>query len=107
MKKVYKGLDLTQVHIVKGILEAQGIKAKVEDDQLLGLVGGVGYTEAIVWIFDDARYEEALATVKEYEDKLTSMNKGEKWTCSVCNEVLDEQFTMCWNCNSSRLRCKS
>ena len=105
MKKVYDGFDLAEVHIVKGILDSYGIEAKVEDDQLLGLVGGIGYTEAVVptvWIFDNTRYDEALIIVKEYEEKRTSTKDGEKWVCSVCQEVLDEQFTECWNCNSSR-----
>jgi len=105
MKKVYDGFDLAEVHILKGILEAHSIDAKVEDDQLLGLVGGVGYTEAVVptvWILDDARYDEALAIVKEYEEKRSSTNEGKKWICSVCQEEIEEQFTECWKCQSSR-----
>jgi len=105
MKKVYDGFDLAEVHILKGILDSYGIESKVEDDQLLGLVGGVGYTEAVVptvWIFDDTRYDEALAIVKEYEEKRSSTKDVKKWTCSVCQEEIEEQFTECWKCNSSR-----
>lgn len=100
--------DLEQLFshgIVKGILESYGIEAKVEDDQLLGLVGGVGYTEAViptVWILDSSQYDEAYKIIKEYEKKLHSNETEKAWTCSVCKEESTEQFTECWNCGASR-----
>ena len=105
MKKIYDAIDLAEAHIVKGILESYGLEAKVEDDQLLGLVGGVGYTEAVipsVWIFDDARYDEAYLILQEYEKKRSTIPEGKNWVCSVCHEELEAQFTECWKCNSSR-----
>jgi len=105
MTKIYEGVDLAEVHIVKGILASYGIKARVEDDQLLTLVGGVGYSEGVVptvWVIDDSRYDEAFAIVKEYEKKRITTNTGDQWTCSICKEVIEPQFTECWKCNNSR-----
>lgn len=102
MKKIYSALDRPEAYIVKGLLESNGIKADVQDDQLDTLVGGVGYTEAMiptVWIFDDSYYDEAYELIEAYVQNKNSADLDKVW---VCHEESPESFYVCWNCGAER-----
>jgi len=105
MKKIYSAYDRPEAFIVKGLLESNGIKADVQDDQLDTLVGGVGYTEAMiptVWIFDDAQYDEAYALLEAYVENQNTMDVDTVWVCTHCKEESPETFNVCWNCGQEK-----
>jgi len=101
MKKIYSALDRPEAYIIKGLLESHGIKAEVQDDQLDTLVGGVGYTEAMIptiWIFEDEKYDEAYRLLQEYVKNQESDEVDEVWVCTNCKEESPMTFGVCWNC---------
>lgn len=105
MKKIYSAYDRPEAFIVKALLESNGIKADVQDDQLDTLVGGVGYTEAMiptVWIFEDAKYEEAYALLETYLKNKERDEVDSVWVCQNCHEESPETFEICWNCGEER-----
>ena len=104
MKKMYTTTNQAEAYIVKGILESHNINAEVQDDQLLNMVGATAYAESVlasIWIFDDSQYDKAYKVLQIYENNLKNENLN-KWTCSNCQEELEDVFTECWKCNNSR-----
>ena len=72
MKRVHTAKHPTEAHLVKGMLEAEGIRASVLGDQLYGAYGELP-------VLRDVR-----------------------WTCAHCGENLEGQFTECWKCGATR-----
>jgi hypothetical protein len=42
------------------------------------------------------------ATARELIAQLRTPVSGDPWTCAKCGEVLEPQFSQCWNCGSPR-----
>ena len=106
MLKVYSADNPTEAHLLKGFLESYGISSEVRGEFLCTSRGELPITADTapsVWIFDDSRFDEARAIIKEYED---SNNHGdsdkETWICKSCGEESEGQFTECWNCGKPR-----
>jgi hypothetical protein len=103
MKEIYRAGDLTEAHILRGILEEAGIQVVIRGESLGPLSGAVPFSETkpSVWVVDDEDEESAMAILHEYQEKATALVDGNPWTCS-CGEVIEPQFTDCWSCGSSR-----
>jgi ribosomal protein S27AE len=105
MKQVYATQTPPEAHMVKGFLETNGILAIVQGDNLVGLHGGIPITPATsstVWVAE-RDFDQALALVDDFfHGEAAEGEPGENWYCPVCGEVLEAQFTECWNCGASR-----
>jgi hypothetical protein len=106
MVQVYSAQHPTEAHYVKGLLESQGIASEVRGESLFGARGELPITTETapsIWIFDDSRFSEARAVIKEYEDLNNKDTSDQpKWECDSCGEESEAQFTECWNCLRSR-----
>lgn len=68
MKIVYKSSDITEAHIVQGMLDAHGIEAYVGGHYLQGGVGELLATDyASIYVADDD-VSAAMALIVEYEN---------------------------------------
>lgn len=107
MIQVYSATHPTEAHIVKGLLEAEGIECEVRGDILFGARGELPLTPETapsVWIVDSNRYTSARSIIALYEQRNIDTEVPEnKWTCSVCQEEHGDQFSHCWKCGSSKL----
>ncbi len=106
MIQVYSAEHPTEAHMVKGILEAQGIACIVQGETLFGSRGELPVTPETapsVWIIEDDRYKEARLIVWQYEKSIRERSATkETWICLSCGEELEEQFTHCWKCGMPR-----
>lgn len=106
MKQVYIAQDPTEAHLIRGLLEAEGIEAIVQGEHLFTIRGGVPLTpdtSPSVWIVQDAYFARARELVEQLNQKgAPSVAKGETWQCNQCGESLEGQFTECWRCGASR-----
>ena len=105
MKQVYKALNPTEAHFVRGLLESYGLTGVVRGEALWTTRGEAPFAETYptVWIEDDDREAEALDVVRQYEArKLATGPAGVVWRCSKCGEQLEPQFTTCWSCGTDR-----
>lgn len=96
MKDVYEALNLADAHLLKGLLEAEGIQAEIRGGAhhaTRGEVGGIPGMLPVVWVLDDGDFGRALALVKAYPGETT----GEPWACA-CGEIHEPQFNACWKC---------
>ena len=102
MKQIHVARHPTEAHLVKGILEAGGVRAEVKGDQLYGAFGELPVLPT-VWIFDDALADRANELVIEFLRGSAAQRYGhERWTCAQCGEMLEGQFTACWQCGTLR-----
>ena len=102
MKRVHTAKHPTEAHLVKGMLEAEGIRASVLGDQLYGAYGELPVLPT-VWVLDDALAAHADRLVVDFlRGGPARRHHHERWTCVHCGEKLEGQFTDCWNCGANK-----
>lgn len=104
MKQVYTASDLVSAQMVKDYLESFGIESYVQGDLLIGAIGEIpANSYPTVWIMHDEDYERAEERVKNYEaQRPDDQIYDSVWKCLKCNELIEAQFTCCWNCGAER-----
>ena len=102
MKLIHTAKHPTEAHLIRGMLEAEGVRALVKGDQLYGAYGELPVLPT-VWIFDDALAMHADRLVIEFLRGSAAHKYGhQRWTCAQCGENLEGQFTDCWKCGAAR-----
>jgi len=126
MKRVYDARDVTEAHLVRGLLESSGIPAQVHGEALAGAEGEVPFAWPSVWVTNDSDYEAARRLIEERPGPaspthcpgcgydLTGLPEPRcpecgrpflrvpSWVCPACGEMLEGQFTECWKCGAAR-----
>jgi hypothetical protein len=100
MKDVYEALNLADAHLLKGLLEAEGIPAEVRGGAhhaTRGEIGGIPGMLPVVCVLKDTDFDRATALVKAYPGTI----QGEPWVC-ICGETHEPQFHACWKCGRSK-----
>ena len=102
MKRVHTAKHPTEAHLVKGMLEAEGIRASVLGDQLYGAYGELPVLPT-VWVMDDTLAAHADRLVIDFlRGSAARRHRDERWTCAHCGENLEGQFTECWKCGATQ-----
>ena len=103
MKRLYTDQNSLMIGNIKNILENHGIECIIKNFMLVGSVGELPPTvcSTEVWVVDDEKYAEAKIIFKDIfsEDK----NNNSTWKCSKCGEIIESQFTDCWNCGEGNV----
>jgi rubrerythrin len=105
--EVYAAADVTEAHFLRDLLAENGIEARVVGESLQGGLIPTGDLEIAprLWVF---RHDEARATelLKAYERIHTRPHGDEEpantWKCPTCSETVEEEFELCWNCQTPR-----
>lgn len=102
MTPVFTARHPTEAHLIRGVLEAAGITAEVQGDQLFGAFGEIPVLPT-VWIRDAGAQTEAQQLIAEFlRGTPAARHRHERWVCENCHETLEGQFTDCWNCATPR-----
>jgi hypothetical protein len=105
MQRIYGARDSTEAEFVKGLLEAEEITAIVQGSALDGARGDIPYTAASlpsVWV-DESDVERATQIVDEFRRGGPAAAQSQApWKCPKCGEMLEGQFTTCWNCGTEK-----
>jgi len=102
---VHRTTDRTAAHLLRGALEADGVTAFVQGEQLFGLQGEVPAGPALelrVCIVDDEQLPKAGRVVRDWLAARIRPRDGEPWRCASCGEQHEPQFTACWRCGAER-----
>lgn len=67
MKKVYQARDITEAHLVRGLLEGHGIAAHVEGFYLQGGIGEIASIDFTRVSVENEAYEQAKRIIEDYE----------------------------------------
>jgi len=94
-------LDLLEIHHLKNVLEAAGIRCWIRNELLARLAGEIPFTECalelqLVSESDRPRAEALLEAWRRPPDS------GPPWVCAGCGETIEGQFGACWKCGKSR-----
>jgi len=68
MTKVYLAQNAIDAHIVKGLLEQQGISARVNGEYLQGGIGELPPMGLITVSVEEENYEKASELIRKYEN---------------------------------------
>ena len=106
MKCVYTAHNPTEAHLVKGLLEAEGIETVVQGEHLFplrGIIPVTADTNPSVWVVNGADFDQARSIATAYDRGTHSrQSQPRSWDCPQCGEGLEGQFTACWKCGAIR-----
>lgn len=94
---VYRAANAIEAHIVKGLLEGEGIETQVTGEHLSGGVGELPPTDVTVDIYV---YPLAQDNAKSVIDQYLASRKIDlpDWVCCHCGETNSGHFEICWQC---------
>ncbi len=99
-KTVYSAANISLVSIFKDIIEERGIKCWIINEALSAGIGQLPPIEAWPQLcVENDDYSEAKRIV---EEAVAAKDSSITWECDSCGEVIEGQFTECWNCGKSR-----
>ncbi|HSD43587.1 MAG TPA: DUF2007 domain-containing protein [Burkholderiales bacterium] len=101
MKPLLTSLNLLEIHHLKNVLEADGIRCWIRNELLSRLAGEIPFTECALELHlvresDRARAEALLEVWRRPPPA------GSVWTCPSCGESIEGQFGACWKCGAER-----
>ena len=101
MRLLYSSLKLIEVHHLKNLLEAEGIRCRIRNELLSRLAGEIPFTECApeLWLLDERDFERARRVLADFARPVAA---APTWNCSACGEMLEGQFSACWNCGALR-----
>lgn len=101
MKRIYSAPVLAMVENVKNVLQLNGIMSAITNQYLSAGAGELPPIETWpqLWVAegDAERASEIIDAAKEDTGEPEDI-----WVCPKCNEVIEGQFTDCWNCGTAR-----
>ena len=100
LTKLYVAANAADAHILRGLLEQEGIQAIVRGDDIVPLQGGNLFkmeTRPSVWVFDDEHVARARELADDFGRPAASDRPPATWTCR-CGKAVEDQFSDCWSC---------
>ncbi|MCH2206908.1 MAG: DUF2007 domain-containing protein [Lentisphaerales bacterium] len=87
------------IYILRSALESEGIACTLNNENLSQLSGEVPVTSCYVEIYVADEFEEKAFVIR---DRLRGSEPGSVplWTCQSCQEEIEEQYDICWNCEA-------
>jgi len=102
MRKVYTAAHPADAHMVRGLLESEGIEAVVRGEALFsarGLAPVTSDTLPSVWVIDPSTADVARALIEAPRTAVAAgFRRDRSWRCPTCNELIGPEFIACWQC---------
>ena len=97
MRRIATAESLADIGHLKNVLEQNGIRCTIKNEQLSGALGEVPVYECLpeLWVIRDVDAQRAEALIAELR---TESVDGPNWRCTHCHEDNEFQFAACWNC---------
>ena len=102
MKKVYSAKDPLMVGHLKNVLATFEIRCVTRNLDLSSAAGELPPIDCWpeLWVVNDEELAQAKAILKKTLAPLESVKKP--WRCRDCDEMVEGQFSECWNCGRGR-----
>lgn len=97
MQRLYVAANLSEAHLVRGLLTASGIAARVFNEYAIGAIGELppATTQPEVWVDDERDLPRARDVIRQYEQHDAPPGSER---CPACGEENPRSFAVCWNC---------
>lgn len=104
MVKVFASPNAAVVNMARDILVQHEIGCTIRNERVAGAAGEVPWTEVWpeLWVADERQADAARALLEPFEGDLDPLRAPPSWTCAVCGESVEGQFTDCWACGAER-----
>lgn len=99
--RIFRG-EIAEVISACLMLEQHGIPARIEREAG-GVIAHFDIAKGTLWVERDDE-DDAKVTLKA----TVSLKQAQratpeaKWTCPSCNETVEPQFEVCWNCQTEK-----
>ena len=105
MKQVYTARDEVDAQLAKGFLDDEEIESVVQMGGLGSILGESPTSEQTlpsIWV-NEEDVDRATAALRSFQSNAPPIAaSAELWKCPNCGEMIDPQFTECWNCRTPR-----
>ncbi|MEK7304114.1 MAG: DUF2007 domain-containing protein [Pseudomonadota bacterium] len=97
MQRLYSAANLPEAYLVRGLLAAAGIEARVFNEYAGGALGELPFAEAApsVWVEEERDLPRARQVVATYENAAAAPGVTR---CGACGEENPHDFAVCWQC---------
>lgn len=101
LRPLITSLNLLEIHHLRNVLEAEGIRCWVRNELLSRLAGEIPFVDCALELHlaresDRPRAEALLEAWRRPPPP------APPWTCPACGERLEGQFDGCWKCGAPR-----
>ena len=95
-------IDGANIAMLKSLLEEVEIVCMIRNDYLSSAMGEIPFLETSpeLWILNDEDYAKAREVLETW--RTTRIEDHDSWTCAHCGEIIEGQFTSCWQCGKER-----
>jgi hypothetical protein len=103
MTCVHRTSDRIAAQLLRGALEAEGVPAIVQGEDLTSLEGELpagASAEYRVAIVDDEQLPRATLVTKRWLEAQALAGGAPSRSCEVCGERHEPQFRSCWKCGA-------
>jgi len=102
MVRVFVASHPLEAHMIRGVLESEGIDAVVRGEALFavrGLTPVTPDTLPSVWVMNSADADRALALIQDPRRvRIAEAGRDRAWRCPACNEFVGPELAVCWQC---------
>jgi hypothetical protein len=97
--KAYTAANLQDAHILLGLLESCGIRARILNVSAQGGLGEIPFTSTYpeLWLEDARDVVRAQTVIAEFE---RPQGGGAPRCCPSCREESPARFEVCWKCGA-------
>jgi hypothetical protein len=102
MKRLTRAPNLITAQHWMNVLSTAGVPCQLHNRYLNGALGEIPADQCApeIWIVDDRDETLALRILEGARNGPAS--NARSWRCAKCGEVLEAQFTVCWQCGTER-----
>lgn len=96
MYRIYSASNLQEAHLLAGLLQQEGIEVHVLNENAIGGMGEIPFTQAWpeIWLEDERDRARAEAVIRRFERP----SESAPIHCPTCGEENPGSFEICWNC---------
>lgn len=105
MTEIYRAAHPAQAHLLRGLLESEGIEAVVIGEFGYNVRGEAPMTvETLprVCVVNEGDAERARALAVSFDTGGPGGSAAASWTCPQCGETVEAQFGECWKCGTPK-----
>ncbi len=99
MRRLYTAGNLPEAYLLLHMLSAEGIEAKVFNENAQGGVGELPFTHTYpeLWV-EEHLYQRARVIVDQFERPKEPVGMTR---CTHCGEANPDTFELCWHCGAN------
>ena len=105
MKKIFTADNFIQLDQLRALLLENGIDCMHKGESSIGSGAAGGEVPPVIirnelHIFEESQEEQAKKLIQDF---LLSESNKRDWKCPDCGELIEKQFTQCWNCGEENI----